>query len=1155
MRLKSYLFFICFLVSAKSLYAVGSIQAGIISANAWKFVENAGQIAEPAGETGSGIKYYGHEGNVWLFCKPGIISFEFNAPKEYEKTSEANGAAYRSVNGSLPRSISVNDKTQHSCINMVLLYANLNAAIVGAEKQEYYENYYQANGPESGITHISTYKKLIYKSIYHNIDMVLYSNTSGLKYEFLVHPGGRVRDIKIKWEGLECLTLLKEGGISYSFSGGTMYESAPISYQSVPRKMIATGFVLSDHLVAFQVDHYNKNKDLIIDPTLIWATYFGGENGEYGYGITTDAQGNVYTTGSTASLTGIASPGAFQPGYGGNRDAFVAKFSSTGVRLWSSYFGGTQDDAGYCIAVDKSGALYIAGYTGSPSGIATTGASQPVPGGYYDAFLTKFSSAGQRIWGTYFGGSGDDRAYGVGADGPGAVMITGYTSSDTGIATKGACQTSFGGGVGDVFIARYTSSGEKQWSTYYGGTGDDRGNAITADNAGNIYVTGITSSISGIATPGSFQQVFQGSTSDAFVARFSPGGVLSWASYAGASCEAHGIAIDSQADIIITGETSDSIHFAGPNAYQALYGGGTSDAFVSKVTSTGYLLWNTYFGGEKNDYGYAIAVDDSQQIIITGRTNSSTGIVYAGAYKTIYGGGSSDAFVAKYTPFGILEWGTYYGGQGTDLGYGVATDRYGNIYVSGQTSSLSDIATPGASQQQEGGSDDAFIAKFGYKYKVDAGVYKIISPAGSYCPGIYRVLVQLKNFGTGTIDSVIVNWSINSRLQPVYHWYGKLRPDSAASVYLLSTSFPGGNDTLKAWTSEPNGMVDSFPANDSAFSDFVIYPLPDASAGPDTVLCYDESYTMQGVGGAMYQWIPARFLSSATDPGAVAILSDTSEYYTLIVTNLYGCKDTTHVLLKVRPKLQVKAISSTPNACFGDRFALYANETGGYSKQYETRWPADNGTGDTLMVTAGKSGWHSVVLNDHCSPAIATDSVYVAVTPQAKAAFVNSPSGTISINRILDFINQSKNASSYVWFLGNGDTTSQADPIVSYQDTGTYHVILVARGENGCRNDTSRKTLEVLNGTVLIYAPNVFTPDGDGLNDVFTIKGTGIASYQYDIYNRWGEKIFHTSQTRQNWDGTFKGRLVEQNVYVYTLDVLDIYGDHHYLSGNVAVIW
>ena len=341
------------------------------------------------------------------------------------------------------------------------------------------------------------------------------------------------------------------------------------------------------------------------------------------------------------------------------------------------------------------------------------------------------------------------------------------------------------------------------------------------------------------------------------------------------------------------------------------------------------------------------------------------------------------------------------------------------------------------------------------------------------------------------------------------------------------------------------------------------YALPPASAGPDTVLCYDQTYTMQGAGGITYQWIPATYLSSATDPHALATLPNT-EQYILIVSNKQGCHDTSRVLLKVRPKLQVKASANNAEVCYGQPVVLKAVAHGGDSLHYQFKWVNDNVIGDSVMVNIYQSGWHTVVLSDHCSASSAIDSVYVSVIPPAKAAFTYVPATKIKANHSLSFDNKSQNASSYLWTFGTRDSSKLTSPVYIYTDTGEYRVMLVAYGLSHCPNDTAYSFIKIITDQVTIYIPNAFTPNGDGANEYFDISGTGIASYSYDIYNRWGEHIFHAATNQfpplggqgagAAWDGTFRNVPVQDGVYIYMLDVLDTEGNHHYLSGNVTIM-
>ena len=171
------------------------------------------------------------------------------------------------------------------------------------------------------------------------------------------------------------------------------------------------------------------------------------EQDDYGYSCATDASGNIYLSGYTNSTSGIATTGAHQTTYGGNYDAFLVKFNSSGVRQWGTYYGGTNDDNGYSCATDASGNIYLSGYTRSTSGIATTGAHQTTYGGRFDAFLVKFNSSGVRQWGTYYGGTSDDNGYSCATDASGNIYLSGHTRSTSGIATTGAHQTTYGGGI------------------------------------------------------------------------------------------------------------------------------------------------------------------------------------------------------------------------------------------------------------------------------------------------------------------------------------------------------------------------------------------------------------------------------------------------------------------------------------------------------------------------------------------------------------------------------------------------------------------------------------------------------------------------------------------------------------------------------------
>jgi len=317
----------------------------------------------------------------------------------------------------------------------------------------------------------------------------------------------------------------------------------------------------------------------------IWGTYYGGSSTENALGFACDRDGNVFVTGYTGSTANIATTGAYQTVRASSADCFLAKFNSLGILKWATYYGGPGSEKAQAVSCDTAKNVYIVGFTQSTSGMTSTGAHQTTFGGGQDAFLVKFDSAGSRLWATYYGGSGDDQGFGIACDDACQTYITGYTLSSSGMATTGAHQTVFGGGlaVADAFLAKFDYSGNLKWSTYYGGTSSDVSHAVTCDHLGNIYIAGGTGSDTGIATVGTFK------------------------------------------------DTLDM-----------------GDGFIAKFDTSGVRHWGTYFGGEAEDGFSSIYYNHLSKLFLSGMTNSNTNLSTTGSHQTTFGGGSWDVFLAKF---------------------------------------------------------------------------------------------------------------------------------------------------------------------------------------------------------------------------------------------------------------------------------------------------------------------------------------------------------------------------------------------------------------------------------------------------------------------------------------------------------------------------
>ena len=333
------LLILLFLLPVYRLFAGNPVNVRNFKTHQACFIENKGQLPlTPKGEkTSEAIKYYIHDGNVNVYCRPGKISFVFSKTETNKNISEATGIPvethcmrlnhasaifqYEASAMPLPRdafNASLQSRTTASRLDLILLNSNPNSEILATDQQEYYENYYTTGNADSGITNVHTYKTITYKSVYPNIDMVLHAKEGGMKYEFVVYPGGKVSDIQLQWNGLDMIKKLKDspsaqaGKIEYSFALGKMTESAPYSYvgagftpaQSSSITKIESHFVLKNNRIGFKTGKYDKSKTLVIDPTLVWSTYFVGSSLTFAQAVATDATGNVYFSGASTRWPG-----------------------------------------------------------------------------------------------------------------------------------------------------------------------------------------------------------------------------------------------------------------------------------------------------------------------------------------------------------------------------------------------------------------------------------------------------------------------------------------------------------------------------------------------------------------------------------------------------------------------------------------------------------------------------------------------------------------------------------------------------------------------------------------------------------------------------------------------------------------------------------
>jgi Beta-propeller repeat len=633
-------------------------------------------------------------------------------------------------------------RAQSVALRTSLVGAARKPAVTGVDELPGKANYFIGKDPAKWRTDVPTYAKVHYGNVYPGIDLVYYGNQRQLEYDFIVAPGADPKKIAFDFKGADKLEIDAQGELVLHTAGGDIRQHKPIVYQEIDgaRRDIAGGYVRKGaNRVGLQVATYDTTRPLIIDPVLSYSTYLGGSDFDSGRGIAVDADGNAFVTGCAPGAFPTTS-GAFQRGGGG---AFVTKLDPTGSALvYSTALGSGGNDCAFAIAVDADGNAYVTGATFSTNFPTTVGAFQAAYGGFGDAFVTKLNPTGSAlVYSSYLGGNNADWGGGIAVDGQGNAYVAGMTASGNFTTTAGAFQP-ISSGVGGAFVTKLDPVGSVVYSTYLGGNGNESAHGISVDVNGSAYVIGITDSLTFPTTPGAFQRTYGGGNEDVFVTKLDPtGSALVYSSYLGGTRTeyGYGIAVDPAGNAYVTGQTSSADFPTTVGAFQTTYGGTTlGDAFVTKINPTGSaLVYSTFLGGTGSDTGYGIAADADGNAYVTGATDSPAFPTTPGAFQPIHGGGyrngnagPTDGFFTKLDSTGsVLVYSTFLGGNGNDSGAAVAVDSGGNGYVTGVTDSINFPTTPGAFQPTFAGS----IGPFGHP-PTDAFVVRIVDIVHSALP-------------------------------------------------------------------------------------------------------------------------------------------------------------------------------------------------------------------------------------------------------------------------------------------------------------------------------------------------------------------------------------------------------------------------------------
>ena len=379
--------------------------------------------------------------------------------------------------------------------------------------------------------------------------------------------------------------------------------------------------------------------------TLLWAKRFGGTSPDMVTSIVLDSSGNIVITGYFAGTTSF---GGSSLTSAGGYDIFIAEYSSSGTHIWSKRFGTANYDYSYGVAVDNSGNSVI---TGEFYGTITFGGSS-LTSSYPDAFLAKFSPTGAHIWSKKFQNSyAYDTGMGVTIDHSDNIVLTGYFNGTIDFGGGPFIATRYIDGISyysDIFVAKFSSAGTHIWSKSFGATGEDRGKAVAIDSSNNIIVTGNFGDYFYTVPDFGGGTLVAADGYDIFLVKLSAStGAHIWSFALNDSVSADkamGIAVDAGNNILLTGYYVKNIVlgstiYTTPTAFD-------SNVFVVKYSSGGSHIWSKSFGSSGEEQGNGVTVDSSNNVIVTGRFNST--VNFGGGLLT--SAGLFDGFLLKLAP-------------------------------------------------------------------------------------------------------------------------------------------------------------------------------------------------------------------------------------------------------------------------------------------------------------------------------------------------------------------------------------------------------------------------------------------------------------------------------------------------------------------------
>lgn len=1107
-----------------------------------QFIENKGQWHEQPK-----FKSDLNGGQVWL--EPGGFTYNFLKPEHVARMHEENHTG---------RPYSATSTIDGHVFRMKFVQSNT-PEIRGTKKQSVYHNYFLGNDRSAWVSKAGVFHEVMYENLYEGIGLSAYSHSGHFKYDYHVSAGADPNEIRFRYEG-GINVALKKGHLVITTSAGEVIEEAPYAYQLAGIRRIAVECEYKEvepGIYGFYFPNgINPNYKLVIDPTVIAATYSGSTTTVYGHTATYDAAGNIYSGGAGFSGGGYpTTAGAYQISPAGSREYTITKYNPDGsAQIYATHLGGSSDDYPHSMVVNDSNELYVLGSSASTDFPTTGTAYSTANSGSYDLVISALSSDGSSlIASTYIGGSsldgqnsplsdnyGDTYKGEIYIDPNGSVYVASMTTSADFPTTPGAIQPAIGGSQDGLLIKLPADLSALSWSTFLGGSGEDAAYSVICDSNDDVYVVG-TGSTGYTTTAGTYAPAYLGGSQDGFVAHISnDGSTLIASSFVGTSGrdQAYFVQVDKFDQVFVNGQSD-----GGMTSSAGCYSGPSSGSFIQQFSSDLTALNFTSIYGRMAPT--AFLVDNCNNIYAAGHGGLS-----------LLGSSSFDASVSAFDTDGAgfylmvlnpnassLNFGTFYGNNGAHVDGGTSRfDPQGVVYENVCSSSGSPTM-PWAWGTSAGASYDSYVYKIDFEASgvtANASVSDLIACTGPPYDvdftGSSGVPNHFWDFGDGTGTSTAVNPTYTYADTGTYTIMYVVIDSTTCNV--TDTAYATIDVILPATF---NAVIDVGPWDPCSPSDSLLVDLAFTGAGADSIV-WDMGDGTIYLGDSVNHWYTndSTYIITMTAYdnlcGNSGTVTDTVSYGTggfdvdVSIEDFLSCTPAPF------------NVDFTGDSTLPEHYWDFGDGTPGSTLQNPTHTYLDTGTYDIIYV-----GIDSASCNI-ADTAYATISI--AEAEQFDAEWEIIPPAPCEDTLFVDISFSGTGADSIYWDMDDGtafinDTSIQH----TYYTAGTYTISMTAWDFICDNTETISQTFihDPFLGYGSIGIPNVFSPNGDSDNETFRVFYIGqpgvspfpdMEKYKIQIYNRWGSMVFDSGDSPADWawDGTDpSGQDVVDGVYFYTL--------------------